>query len=166
MTIHLSPREATGGSQVSKVLEAEELIREEEQQGKNLEQAAEDVRTSRPDIPPEASREARQNVFARTFDDDQEVRSAILQALPYLGANARKVKRFINVFRLQLLIANRRYLLEDGVIEIRTLGLWLALVGSWPEIVYLLRDPQFASRLFDSHRLWGMSDGSGGWGLP
>jgi Cdc6-like AAA superfamily ATPase len=150
----LTPREASPDNRAAVVVEAEHLIQGEEREGKDLDEAAETVRSARPDISSDALMEAKRNVFARTFDDDQEVRRAIYDALPYLESNARKVKRFINLFRLQLLIANRRHLLENKVIEIRQLSRWLVLVSCWPEIVDALNDPAFPPRLLEAHRLW------------
>lgn len=150
----LSPRAAPLPNRAEAVAEAEHLIKSEEDQGKDLKEAAETVRSERPDISPDALMEAKQNVFARTFDDDEEVREAIYDALPYLESNARKVKRFINLFRLQLLIANRRHLLENSAIEIRQLSRWLVLVVRWPEIIDALNDPAFPPRLLEAHKLW------------
>jgi len=151
---NLTPQGNRLDPHVAVVAEAEQLIKSEENEGKNLEEAAEKVGSARPDIPAADLMEAKRNVFARTFDDDEEVRSAIYEALPYLESNARKVKRFINLFRLQLLIANRRHLLENRVIQIRPLSRWLVLIGCWPEIVDALNDPAFAPRLVEAHRLW------------
>jgi hypothetical protein len=162
----LSPRAANPDNRVAVVAEAEHLIESEEDQGKDLDEAVETVGSARPDISKDALMEAKQNVFARTFDDDQEVRKAIYDALPYLESNARKVKRFINLFRLQLLIANRRHLLENRVIEIRQLSRWLVLVGRWPEIVDALNDPAFAPRLLEAHSLWRSSATGGGLDNP
>ena len=71
----------------------------------------------------------------RTFDDDDEVRDAICELVPFLEMNAREIKRFINLFRLNILIVNRRGLLEQGVVEIAQLARCNAIVAHWPDFV-------------------------------
>ena len=150
----LLPRTRQSAERAAGVSAVEQLIETEENKGKSLDEAANKVRSTRPDISEDQLSEAKRNLFARTFDDDQEVRKAIYDALPYLESNARKVKRFINLFRLQLLIANRRHLLDDGSIEIRQLSRWLVLAGSWPEIVEAFSDSEFPIRLLQANKLW------------
>jgi hypothetical protein len=153
VTGNLDLQPDTAPDHVASVAEAERLIKSEEDKGENLEEAVAKVSSERPDVSEAVLMEAKQNVFARTFDDDEEVCRGIGEVLPYLEANARKVKRFINLFRLQLLIANRRGLLESGDIEIVQLARWVVLIGSWPEIIDVLNDPTFASRLTEAHQV-------------
>ncbi|HEX9596663.1 MAG TPA: hypothetical protein VF982_07280, partial [Anaerolineales bacterium] len=79
--------------------------------------------------------------------DSSEVLQAIKDATPYLSANPRKIKRFINAFRLQALIANRRGLLQDKTIDISYLGKWTVIAIRWPQFLGdLATDPEL---LFD-----------------
>jgi hypothetical protein len=71
--------------------------------------------------------------------------------------NARKIKRFINLFRLNILIANRRGLLEQGVVEIAQLARWNAIVARWPDFVDWAMDQAFLKRLSEASELWATS---------
>ena len=157
---NLDPQESQQFQKQAAVSEAEQLITVAEQTGKPLEEAAASVQQSRPDLPQEAVAEARRNVFARTFDDDEEVRRAIYKVVPFLEQNPRRVKRFINIFRLNVLIANRRGLLETGTVEVGRLAKWLAIAVRWPDFVDLLSDRSFFNRLLDAHELRAKSFGT------
>jgi hypothetical protein len=134
-------------------VEAERLIGEAEGRGESLEGAVASVAKGHTDITPEVLNEAKRNIFARTFDDDPEVLKAICDVVPLLEYNARKVKRFINLFRLNVLIANRRGLFEQGIIELSQLAKWLTIVVRWPDFVDLAPDPGFLETLWDAHGL-------------
>lgn len=112
--------------------EAEQLIEAEQKAGKPLDEAVEVVKAARPDMSQETVTEAKQEVFARSFDDSEDVKRAIYEAVPYLECNPRKIKRFINVFRLRALIANRRGLLEGDVIRLDLLAKWMIIGMRWP----------------------------------
>jgi len=135
------------------VSEAEQLIEAEQRTGKSLDEASGAVETARPDIPREAVAKARQEVFARSFDDSEEVRRAIHRAIQYLGLNPRKIKRFINIFRLQALIANRRGLLERREIRLDLLAKLVIIATRWPDLIAaMMGDPGFVNRLMQAYR--------------
>jgi hypothetical protein len=134
-------------------IEAESVVKEEQIQGKSDEEVIETLQ-SRTDIPTQARQEAVQEIRAKAFGDSQEVRQAISRALPYLGYNPRKVKRFINVFQLQALIANRRGLLDNGKIELDRLAKWMLVSMGWPAVTEaIIADHSLKDRLLEAHRL-------------
>ena len=134
------------------VRETEGLIKDELRTGKTLDEAAEAVQVTRPDIEVALVEQAKQDVFAKTFDDFEDVKGAIHEAALYLGFNPRKIKRFINVFRLQALIANRRGLIETGTIQLRLLAKWITIVTRWPELVEaMLIDQNFLKNLKEAY---------------
>ena len=147
---NLNPQSVDATKQDTAVAETERLIVEVEREGKNLQEAAESIQRSRPEIPAAAVAEAKRNIYARTFDDDEEVRRAIYDAVPFLGQNARKIKRFINLFRLNILIANRRGLLEQGTIRAALLAKWLTIVVRWPDFADLALDQDFIKKLWEA----------------
>jgi hypothetical protein len=133
------------------VQEAEKLIEEERREGATLEEASETV-AARPDTDREAVRLAQQEVFARSFDESREVRQALYEAVPQLGFNPRKVKRFINMFRLQALIANRRGLLESGEVELSLLAKTLIISIRWPDMFSgAIIDREFVTKLQEAY---------------
>jgi hypothetical protein len=134
------------------VLEAEHLIEAEQEEGRSLEEATEAVRTSRPDIEEEAVEEAQKEIFARSFSESTVVKQAVGEAVPYLDFNPRKVKRFINTFRLQALIANRRGLLESRDIELDLLAKAVIIAMRWPDVIDgVMSDREFVTRLQQAH---------------
>jgi hypothetical protein len=152
------------------VLEAERLIEEEQRSGRSLDEATQAVKVSRPDLEREAVEEAKQEVFARSFDESRAVQQAVCEAVPYLDFNPRKVKRFINTFRLQALIANRRGLLVSGEIELGLLAKAVVIAMRWPDVVSgVTRDREFVTRLRQAHAvrndLRTMQAGEIGYGL-
>lgn len=70
-----------------------------------------------------------------------DIREAIIFASHLLKENPRQVKRFINLFRLQVYIAHQRKMLSDkgefGLTPKR-LAVWVAWYMQWPEILKLL----------------------------
>jgi hypothetical protein len=133
-----------------RVAEAEKLIASLAEGGRGLKESTSLVQGNRPDIPADVLNEASQNLFARTFDDDAEIKKAICEAIPFLELNARKIKRFINLFRLNVLIANRRGLLENGSIEISRLAKWLTIAVRWPDFTELATNGDFLGTLFEA----------------
>jgi tetratricopeptide (TPR) repeat protein len=136
-----------------KVLEAEKLIEQEQEQGKSLDEAAETVRAGSDTSLVEAVAEAKVEIRARSFlRDSAEVERAVSHAAPYLGYNPRKVKRFINLFKLQALIANRRRLLDQGTIELDQLSKWLLISMHWPAVIdAAITDQRFVRRLLQAN---------------
>ena len=83
-----------------------------------------------------------------SFEESKEVRDAIGEAIPYLELNPRKIKRFINMFRLQAYIANRRGLLEKETVRLSLLAKWIVIVTRWPIFVEaVIKDQTFIQRL-------------------
>lgn len=78
--------------------------------------------------------EERKEDFARTLDDSEEVKKAILKISGFLDYNPRKTKRFINNFRLQALIANRKGLFARNIITLDTLAKTVIIATRWPFI--------------------------------
>jgi hypothetical protein len=139
-----------------KVVQAEKLIEEEQRAGKSLDAAARAVQSrvgqTESGISEGAVREARVELRARSFGDSDEVRKAVAEAVPYLEYNPRKVKRFINLFKLQALIANRRGLIDDGTIQFERLSKWIIISTRWPAVVEAaMSDPAFINRLVEAH---------------
>jgi len=131
------------------VLEVAQLIEAEQRGGiKPLDEAAETVRQTRSDISENTLVKAKEEIRAKSFDDSQVVQDVIRQIAPFLELNPRKIKRFINLFRLQALIANRRGLLEDGAIKLDVLAKWIVISSRWPGVVdALLADEHFIDHL-------------------
>jgi len=70
-----------------------------------------------------------------------DIREAIAFASNLLKENPRQVKRFINLFRLQVYVADERKMLSDGNdfgLTPRKLAVWVAWYMQWPDIVKLL----------------------------
>jgi hypothetical protein len=141
-------------SSTEKIKEAVQLIQDVQRAGNTLNSSAQTIQQARPDISPQAIEKAKQDVFARTFDKDESVRNAIHEAAQYLGYNPRKIKRFINTFRLQALIANRRSLLENGIIQLSLLAKWNLLATRWPSFVEaMLANDDIVDRLQEAYAI-------------
>ena len=70
----------------------------------------------------------------------KDVREAIAFGATLLKENPRQVKRFINLFRLQVYIAHERKLLSDGNefgLTPRKLAVWVAWYMQWPDLLKL-----------------------------
>ena len=96
--------------------------------------------------------EARQQIFATSFDDSLEVEQAVQKAAPYFEYNPRKIKRFINYYRLQALIAKRLGLLDDKTVRLDLLATWLLITMRWPGVLEELKDnPDLIKQLKEAH---------------
>jgi hypothetical protein len=142
-----------------KIVQAELRIEEEQRSGKSHDQAVESVRRDS-EISAGAVRAADEDMRAtrraKSFADSEAVQRAVADALPYLGQNPRKVKRFINLFKLQALIANRRGLLDDGTILFKYMAKWVIISTRWPAVgESAISDPDFLQRLIQAHNLKG-----------
>jgi len=114
-----------------KKMVVESLIQAEQRSGKSLEDARAAVQQALPDLTSEVA-QATQDIQARSFDDNLEVQRTIRDAVPFLDYNPRKIKRFINLLRLQCYIALQRGLLENLVLT-EVLGKWILVQLNWPE---------------------------------
>jgi hypothetical protein len=140
---------------VEKVAEAEKLIAAWQRHGKSLDEASQAVQKERPDLLGDIVSQATKEIRAKTFSDSDEVRQAILEAMPYLEFNPRKIKRFINLFRLQALIANRRGLIDNQTIQLDLLAKWVIISTRWPDIISnLIRNPEFPQHLLQAHTMY------------
>ena len=63
------------------------------------------------------------------------------------------MKRFITLFWLNVLIANRRGLLERGIMQVVRLARWLVIVVRWPDFVPFATDEFFPKRLWGAYEL-------------
>lgn len=88
----------------------------------------------------------------RKFEDRDEVqRVTAEQAAPCLDYNPRKIKRFMNDFRLRAGVADQRSLIKGGTIQLYTLGQWAIVDTRWPDFIEILLDePNFAQRLLQA----------------
>ncbi|GAC1421837.1 MAG: hypothetical protein NVSMB54_00010 [Ktedonobacteraceae bacterium] len=128
-------------------METEELIQAEMRGGKKVEDAVQVVKKRNPLIENELVESAKDEINSKPFND-KLVQDAIHSIAPYLGSNPRKIKRFINIFRLQILIASRRGLLAAEVIQVEFLAKWLIITTRWPDVVEgMLQDKSFLSNL-------------------
>ena len=134
------------------LMEAEELIKAEQRIGRLLDEAAQAVQAMRPDLPERLIAEAREEIFAKSFEDTPEVKDAVHNAAEHLAGNPRKIKRFINTFRLQALIANRRGLLQSGDIDLGLLAKSAVITMRWPAFLdATATNPDFTRHLLEAH---------------
>ncbi len=124
-------------SQVSKKIQiAESLIQAEERAGKTREAAKQEVEANRPDLST-AIENAKQAVEKRAFEEYPEVEKAIQEMAAFLDYNPRRIKRFINMYRLQALIAYERGFLET-LISLDNLARWVVISMRWPEFINMV----------------------------
>ena len=98
-----------------------------------------------------------QEQFAVQMNDSSPVQKAIEHVAPYLEPNPRKIKRFINIFRLQAFIANRRNLLvlDEADYYLDLLARWVALITQWPIVLdRTLADIAFLAHLKEAYNLY------------
>jgi hypothetical protein len=130
------------------VNEPQRLLQAEQRTGKSLAEAKIAVQQSNPEIATELEK-AVEEIKARSFDDNDEVQQAVRDSAPFLGYNPRKIKRYINLYRLQALIAYRRGVLEDSV-SLDMLGKWILISLRWHEFLdEALEHPAFVKNFFD-----------------
>ena len=126
--------------------DAESFIQAEQRAGKSLDEAREIVQEEHPDLQ-STIQQAAQSVKERAFEELSEVESAINDMAPYLGYNPRRIKRFINMYRLQALIAYERHILES-IISLDNLARWVVINMRWPEFIdAAIRDSSLLPRI-------------------
>jgi hypothetical protein len=134
------PNKKTPEKEVKEVVE---LIDAETKRGKSPDEAIDAVQKARPEASQEVIKEARMRRNAeKLFENSDDVRHSIYGAVPYLGSNPRKIKRFINLFRLMALIANRRGLLDRKIIRLDSLAKWVVITMRWPQMIEILASDQ------------------------
>ncbi|MCK6576615.1 MAG: TIR domain-containing protein [Anaerolineae bacterium] len=84
-----------------------------------------------------------EQLILENFDSLGEVKQIVMDMLDFLEYNPRRVKRFINVFRLQAFIAVGRGALNTSN-QLKALGACLQIAFRWPE---------FARRVLDAPQL-------------
>lgn len=84
----------------------------------------------------EVSEEAAQN--ALNWDESPEVQAAVKSVVRYLDYNPRRVKRFINLFRLQSRLSLQQ--LNRNDIEYDLLAKWLVVAALYPDFWVRLRN--------------------------
>lgn len=131
--LEASPDQPATQTDPEKVAEAERLIADRLRSQMPLNEVIEEIKATRLDLGYNNVERAGRSVYAVTLDDSKDVQDVILGIAPYLENNPRKIKRFVNLFRLQALIANRRGLLQSGEIRLDLLAKWAVLSLRWPE---------------------------------
>lgn len=112
---------------------AESLIQAEQRVGKTLEEARLAVQEDFPDLEP-VIQDAVESVEIRAFDDHPEVERAIKDMASYLNYNPRRIKRFINMYKLQALIAYERNILGKSI-SLGNLACWVTIGMRWQEFI-------------------------------
>ena len=92
-----------------------------------------------------AGRQTREDIGS--YRENVDVWEAINRGVEYLAANPRQLKRFVNLFRLQLYIAHARGLFRELIAEdephsgytLDSLAAWIALSMRWPRVISCLR---------------------------
>lgn len=139
------PKEETSNK---KIREVTQQIKVKLRDGELLDDAAIEIQASRSDLSKEELIKAKEEAFAESLDESNEVGKAAHDAIRYLEPNPRKIKKFINTFRLQALIANRRGLLEYDAIRLDLLAKWIVITMRWPQMIEIIEsDRAFANRL-------------------
>src|SRR5260370_909748 len=115
---------------------AEGIIQAEQRGGEELPRATEIINkvAATTGISKEEIQQASRELSERAFEDDERVQQAVGEAAPYLDFNPRKVKKFINNFRLQALIAQKRGLLGPTGINVGSLAKAVVISMRWPEL--------------------------------
>lgn len=125
---------------------AESLIQAEQRVGKTLDEARLTVQEDFPDLQP-VIQDAVESVGMRAFDEHPEVEKAIKDLASYLDYNPRRIKRFINMYRLQALIAYERNILGK-YISLVNLACWVAIGMRWQEFIsYAIKDTRIISQV-------------------
>ncbi|MFL5384879.1 MAG: P-loop NTPase fold protein [Longimicrobiaceae bacterium] len=148
----LAGRPARESADPPKVREAERLIKAEQRAGKELPEAAETV-GGKKEVDRRDAEKAEQRIREDSETEAEQVRLAVIEAAPYLENNPRKIKRFINTFRLQALVAQKRGMLADPS-EATLLARALIIATRWPDLVEgLIPDRGYVDRLLNAEAM-------------
>lgn len=96
-------------------------------------------------------KQKKQNVDIASYENEH-VNSAIYLGARILEGNPREVKRFINLFRLQLYIANERGLFEEKIIGDKVTGITVDRLAIW--VAWSIRWPEISRQLFEEAQFW------------
>lgn len=92
--------------------------------------------------PSPATEEHRERIRLAVTKDSESFRSVVKSMAPWLGNNARRLKQFVNLFRLRVFIAVETGLLDDGALTLAKLGKLVALELVYPLFVAALENDQ------------------------
>ncbi|MEQ8426663.1 MAG: P-loop NTPase fold protein [Gammaproteobacteria bacterium] len=93
--------------------------------------------------------EEKQEEFIEEIDESEEIKQHILYSASLLPNNPRKVKRFINAFRFNAFVANRKGLIEAGIIDLFHLGNVLVAALEYPEVYELFRSDPYPGNIIE-----------------
>lgn len=85
--------------------------------------------------------------FVEEFQESAEIQKVMRYHISFLPKNPRKIKRFINSFRLLAFIANRRGLLINKEIDLNTLAAVTVTALEYPEIYNILMDADHVNKI-------------------
>jgi len=98
-------------------------------------------------------REVIGETILENFDNLDEVKTILVRMLDFLDYNPRRIKRFINVFRLQAFIAVRLGSLVDRR-QLISLGTWLEIAFRWPQFIeHMMNSTRFDDDLYSAYKL-------------
>ena len=103
---------------------------------------------------PEEAKTRRAEMLRRADTDSPEVRAVLKRVAPALEFNPRRLKQFLNVFRLSVYIANHTGIFDSGSpLTLSQLGKFVALGQRWPELLEdLAVEPELLAELEDPMR--------------
>jgi len=132
--------------------QAEGLLQAEQRAGKSLAEARKLVAQNYPKLAADLEN-AQKAVQARSFEEIGEVQNAIQEMAAFLDYNPRRIKRFINLYRLQALIAQQRHLLET-TLSFNMLARWVLIQMRWPDFILdALQEPALMLQLCQDLRI-------------
>lgn len=141
-----------------KVKLAEQIIQAEQRGGKVLSEATvlatTKIAESNLGISKDDINQASEDLRMKAFEDDKNVHQAVKEAAPYLDFNPRKIKRFINNFRLYALIAQKRGLMSRGGFGIGLLAKATIISMRWPDLaMHMTKDGSLCQNLKDAYHV-------------
>jgi hypothetical protein len=110
--------------------------------------------TSAPEPLSEETKARRAEMLRKADMDSPEVREVMKRLAPALELNPRRLKQFLNVFRLSVYIANSTGLFDSGsTLTLSQLGKLVAMGQRWPELLDDLEaEPELLAELEDPKR--------------
>jgi KAP family P-loop domain len=110
--------------------------------------------TPAPEPLPAEAKARRAEMVRKAEMDSPEVREVMKLVAPALEFNLRRLKQFLNVFRLSVYIANNTGLFDSGsTLTLSQLGKFVAIGQRWPELLEDLEmEPELLAELEDPKR--------------